>query len=197
MNILVVTQMYSQPDDIGDNRPTKTVNYFAREWAASGHSVIVMHCPSKFPLMLYWIPKRIKERFAGRISTMIPPIESRKKLVREENGVKTYRFPMLKIMPGQGYSKSSMRKQARKIQRTLREIRFKPDLIIGHFANPSLELVANLAEYYRAKSSIVFHQDCDEANIRKYRIKENINRVGAIGARSIIEAGQVKDMLAL
>ena len=30
MNLLVITQMYSQPDDMGDNKPTKTVNYFVK-----------------------------------------------------------------------------------------------------------------------------------------------------------------------
>ena len=62
---------------------------------------------------------------------------------------------------------------------------------------PSLERVANLAEYYNAKSSIVFHHDCTETGIKKYRIKENIGRVGAIGARSIVEAEQIKARLKL
>ena len=197
MNILVVTQMYSQPDDVGDNKPTKTVNYFVKEWVAMGHNVVVMHCPSKFPLALYLLPTAVKEKFARRISTMVPPIESRKELVREENGAKVYRLPMLKMKPGQAYSPTGMKKQARKIQKRLEEIAFKPDLVLGHFANPSTELVAILAEHYKAKSSIVFHHDCTESGIAKYRIKENVAHVGAIGARSIIEANQIKDRLGL
>ena len=192
MNILVITQMYSQPDDTGDNKPTKTVNYFVKEWVAMGHSVVVMHCPSKFPIALYLLPKAIKEKFAGRISTMVPPIESRKKLCREENGAKVYRLPMLKVKPGQGYSVAKMKGQANAIIAELKKIDFTPDLVMGHFANPSLELVANVAEHYGAKSSMVFHHDCKGANIKKYRIKENIGHIGAVGARSIIEANQIK-----
>ncbi len=197
MNILVISQMYSQPDDVGDNKPTKTVNYFVKEWVALGHEVIVIHCPSKFPMILYKLPKVVKERFAGRISTMVPPIESRKELVREENGAKIYRLPMLKVMPGQGYSSSVMQKQSKKIAKILEKENFVPDVVIGHFANPSLELVANLAERYKAKSSIVFHHDCSEANIQKYRIKENIARIGAIGARSVVEAHEIQKRLGL
>ena len=197
MNILVVTQMYSQPDDAGDNKPTKTVNYFVKEWAAMGHRVIVMHCPSKFPILLYMLPKAVKEKFASRISTMVPPIESRKDLVREENGAIVYRLPMLKVIPGQAYSISTLQKHVRKIMRLLEKEAFVPDVVIGHFANPSLELVANLSEKYKAKSSIVFHHDCNEANIKKYRIKENISRIGAIGARSIVEAEEVRERLDL
>lgn len=197
MNILVITQMYSQPDDVGDNKPTKTVNYFVKEWVAMGHNVVVMHCPSKFPFALYLLPTAVKEKFARRISTMVPPIESRRELEREENGAKVYRFPMLKMKPGQAYSTSAMKRQAARIEKKLEEISFLPDLVIGHFANPSLELVANVAEHYKAKSSIVFHHDCTETGISKYRIKENIGRVGAIGVRSIIESHQVQQRLKL
>ena len=197
MNILVITQMYSQPDDVGDNKPTKTVNYFVKEWVEMGHKVIVMHCPSKFPLVLYKLPKFVKERFAGRISTMVPPIESRRELEREENGAKVYRLPMLKVMPGQGYSASYMQRQSKKITKLLAMNEFVPDVVIGHFANPSLELVACIAEQYKAKSSIVFHHDCTKANIQKYRIKENIGRIGAIGARSVVEAHEVQERLEL
>jgi len=197
VNILVITQMYSQPDDAGDNKPTKTVNYFVKEWVAMGHKVIVMHCPSKFPFILYKLPKIVKETFAGKISTMVPPIDSRKELEREENGAKIYRLPMFKLIPGQAYSSSMMIKQTKKIVKKLEDISFIPDLVIGHFANPSLELVANVAEHYNAKSSIVFHHDCTDSGISKYRIKENIKRIGAIGARSIIESNQIKDRLNL
>ncbi len=197
MNILVITQMYSQPDDTGDNKPTKTVNYFVKEWVAMGHNVVVMHCPSKFPLALYLLPAAVKEKFAGRISTMVPPLASRKKIIREENGAKVYRIPMLKMKPGQAYSAAAMARQTKKIIRTLEGISFRPELVAGHFANPSTELVANVAEHYKAKSSMVFHHDCTDGGIKKYRIRELAPRIGALGARSIIEAHQIKERLGL
>lgn len=197
MKILVVTQMYSQPDDSGDNKPTKTVNYFVKEWVVMGHEVVVMHCPSKFPLILYKMPNVIKEKYAGRISTMVPPIESRDELERTENGALVYRLPMLKMIPGQGYSKNAMKRQADKIIKILDSMNFVPELVIGHFANPSTELTALLSKHYNSGSSIVFHHDCTEKNIKKYRIKENIEHIQAIGARSIIEAEQVEKLLGL
>lgn len=197
MKILVITQMFSQPDDAGDNKPTKTVNYFVKEWTAMGHEVVVMHCPSKFPLILYKLPNVVKNKFAGRISTMVPPIESRKIINRHENGAKIYRYPMLKLVPGSAYSKGAMQKQAKIIETELDKIEFKPDLVLGHFANPSTELVAKIAEYYNAKSSIVFHQDCSETNIHKYRLFENARRIKAIGCRSIVEAEQVRKLLGI
>lgn len=197
MNILIITQMYSQPDDVGDNKPTKTVNYFAKEWVSMGHSVKVMHCPSKFPYVYYLVPAAIKDKYSGRISTMTPPIESRRNLHRDENGIDVYRFPMLKFYPGQAFSKEAMHRHADKIGKVLDEQAFIPDLVVGHFANPSAELVSIIAKKYNAKSSIVFHHDCDAKEVIKYRLKENCSGIGAIGARSVSEAREVQTNLAL
>lgn len=197
MNILVITQLYPQPDDVGDNKPTRTVEYFAREWVKAGHKVVVAHCPSRFPFLFYLIPPQLKNKLAGATSNIFPPLSSRKKLVREEYGIKVYRFPMLKMLPGNGYSQQKMKSQAQEISDCLDKERFIPDLVVGHFANPSAELTAIIAEKYRAKSSIVFHHDCTETNIEKYRLRENIQKIGAIGARSVIEAQEVKERLQL
>lgn len=197
MNILIITQMYSQPDDVGDNKPTKTVNYFAKEWVALGHKVVVMHCPSKFPYAYYLVPSSMKDKVSGRISTMTPPIESRRNIHRDENGVDVYRFPMLKFFPGQAFSQSQMKRHSKKIGNVIDGIRFKPDVVIGHYANPSAELVSILAENYKAKSSIVFHHDCDKNEVKKYRLTENCEKIGAIGARSITEAKEVQQSLGL
>lgn len=197
MNILVITQMYSQPDDVGDNKPTKTVNYFVKEWVKAGNKVFVIHCSSKFPLPMYFIPETIKNKISGSTSKIIPPIASRKAITWNDNGANVFRFPMLKLFPGKAYSKQAMLKQTRRITKCLSEHEFVPDVVIGHFANPSLELVANLAEKYKAKSSIVFHQDCNQNTIEKYRINEQKDKIGAIGVRSMIEAKQVKSLLSL
>lgn len=197
MNILVITQLYPQPDDTGDNKPTRTVEYFAKEWVKAGHSVIVAHCPSKFPFLFYLIPPKIKNKLAGATSNIFPTLSSRKILVREEFGIKVYRFPMLKVFPGNGYAVGKMKSQAKEIYECLEKEGFVPDLVVGHFANPSTELTAIIAEKYKAKSSIVFHHDCTETNIEKYRIKESIKSIGAIGARSVIEAQEIKGRLNL
>lgn len=197
MNILVVTQLYPQPDDYGDNKPTKTVEYFAKEWVEAGHNVVVAHCSSRFPFVCYLIPGSIKNKLAGRTSNIFPPLSSRKKLYREEYGIKIYRFPMLKALPGRGYSENAMQRQSDEICRILDAQSFGPDLVIGHFANPGTELVAKLASHYKAKSSIVFHGDCNEGTVDRYRIKENVLKIGAIGARSVVEAQTVKALLNL
>lgn len=197
MKILIITQLYPQPDDYGDNKPTKTVEYFAKEWVNFGHKVVVIHCSSKFPYLFYLIPSFLKNKLAGKTSNIIPSMSSRKKIERKEYGIKIYRFPMFKIFPGQGYSQRIIKKQISRIYSVLDTIRFKPDLVVGHFANPSTELVANIAIKYNAKSSIVFHGDCNIKTIKRYRIKKKVANIGAVGARSIVEANHIKDILDL
>lgn len=197
MRILIITQLYPQPDDVGDNKPTKTVEYFAKEWVKEGHKVIVAHCPSKFPFVFYLIPPAIKNKLAGATSNIFPSLSSRRKLRRKEFGIIVYRFPMLKLFPGNGYSSRRMYNQANEIKKYLKKEHFVPDLVVGHFANPSAELTAILSKAYNSKSSIVFHHDCTRQNIEKYRINKSIKHINAIGVRSVIEAHQVKKRLNL
>ena len=197
MNILAITQIYPQPDDVGDDRPTSTVEYFGREWVKQGHNVMVIHCPSRFPIVFYLLPTSIKDKFSNKSNTTAPPIESRRVLHRTEQGLRIHRLPMLKVYPGRAFSENTMKRQAKRIWELVDSEGFKPDLVMGHFANPSLELVANVAEHYGVKSSIVFHHDCSERSIEKYRIKEIIPRIGAVGARSRIEAQEIQERLGL
>lgn len=195
MNILVITQMLSQPDDQGDNKPTKTVNYFIKEWVAMGNNVVAIHCSSKFPLLLYYTPKMITDIIVKKTSCIIPPKESRMPLEREENGALIYRIPLMKIIPGQAYSSRRMLKCSESIITKLKKIDFKPEVVIGHFANPSTELVSLISQYYSAKSSIVFHGDCTEKSIERYRLRNSIKNIGAVGARSVVEATEIKKLL--
>ena len=197
MKILVITQIYPQPDDVGDDKPTRTVEYFAKEWVEAGHEVVVFHCPSRFPILAYCLPNGVRNWVSQKANTFIPPLSSIKKIRRNEFGIHIYRYPFFKLYPGKAYSKNSLLRYSKKICVLLEEIAFIPDLVMGHFANPSLEVVANIADHFHCKSSIVFHHDCGEKNIRRYRIAENIGRVKAVGARSITEAREMQDLLNL
>jgi len=197
MKILIITQLYPEPDDIGDNRPTRTVEYFAKEWVMMGHEVKVIHCPSKFPLVLYYVPKWIKDNLGGASSNIIPSIESRKRLFRNEYGIDIARFPMFKMFPGMGYSNGKMKKQAKIIEEYLLKHKFAPDIVVGHFANPSTALTAILSEYYNAKSSIVFHNDCNKKNVKRHRLDKWVEMIGAVGSRNVTEAQEIKKLLKL
>ena len=186
--------MYPQPDS---RIETPTVEYFAKEWGDMGHRVLVVHCPSSFPLLCYCVPKTVYRLLSPKSLYNLPSLQSRKELRREQHGITVYRIPVLKYYPGQSFSVSKLKKVTEKIKAICKSEKFVPDWVCGHFANPSLELVVNLSEDFSCMSSIVFHQDCLPANVAKYRIKENIKRIKAIGVRSRKEAENVKKLLDL
>lgn len=197
MNILLITQLYPQPDDEGDNKPTKTVQYFADVWQNQGHNVAIAHCPSKFPFVFYLIPPKIKNYLAGKTSNIFPNISSRKNTRRVEDNKLILRLPLLKSLPGKGYSHKYLRKISDQIIKNLGKENFVPDIVMGHFANPSTELVSLISQKYNCKSSIVFHGDCNEVNLSKYRIVENLQNIKAIGARSQYESKKIQKLLSL
>lgn len=197
MNILVVTQLYPEPDDVGGYKITHTVEYFCKEWIKAGYSVTVVHVPSRFPKLFYRFSFFAKKFFIRNTLRIIPSIESSKNLDYYNNGIHILRFPLLKYFPGAAYSKKRLKKFTSYLISVLEKNSFKPNVILGHFANPSTELVANLTDYYKCYSSIVFHHDCSNRNILKYRIKKNIKKIKAVGCRSLYEAKSIKHDLKL
>ncbi|MEH2957562.1 glycosyltransferase [Candidatus Merdisoma sp. JLR.KK006] len=197
MNILLVTQIYPEPDDGKGYEATRTVEYFAKEWVEIGHRVVVVHCPSRFPFIYYMMPEFLKNEIRKRTYILVPTWSSTKTFHRQEYGIDIYRQPMRKWIPSQAYTKHTMSRQCRAIGKILEEINFVPDLVAGHFSNPSTELVSRLSKIYYAMSSIVFHNDCSAKNIKKYRIRENIEGIRAVGARSVLEAVSIKEQLGL
>lgn len=196
MNILVITQLYPQPDDAGGYKITHTVEYFCKEWVDEGNQVVVMHAPSKFPLLYYHAPSFIKKRLISGSLRIIPTKESRKEMhYTSPTGIIVYRIPLLKMFPGKSYSAGKLKRLSKRIVLLLKKVGFIPDLVMGHFANPSTELVARLSEHYSCKSSIVFHNDCNEYTIKKYRIIKNISKINAIGCRSRHEAETLEKLL--
>lgn len=196
MNILVISQLYPQPDDTGGYKITHTVEYFCKEWINEGHKIVVVHVPSKFPSFYYHAPSFIKNRLIKGTLRIIPSKESRKEIhYVADNGIRVHRLPLLKLFPGRAFSKAKLRKVSKRIETILSNDGFVPDLVMGHFANPSTELVANLSSYYHSKSSIVFHHDCNETNVKKYRLISNVAKIKAVGCRSEYEAKQIGPLL--
>ena len=192
MNILVVTQLYPQPDDAGGYKITHTVEYFCKEWINENHNIVVIHVPSKFPSIYYHAPSFVKNRLVKGTLRIIPSKESRKEIhYVADNGIRVHRLPLLKLFPGRAFSKAKLRKVSKRIENILSNDGFVPDVVMGHFANPSTELVANLSSYYHSKSSIVFHHDCNETNVKRYRLVSNVAKIKAIGCRSEYEAKQI------
>ncbi len=173
MNILLMTNSMKQPDDTYPGK-TDVVFYFAKEWAKAGHRVVIIHNESKFPLFFYLAPKKLITKLQRKKFFIVPSIQSRKKLKREQDGISIYRLPMLKIIPHSGFTEAQYKKQKKLIIEYLTSISFTPDVITGHWLEPQLRLIHDLGNLYSAKTGFVVHGKLPENIKNEYKqyIKE-------------------------
>lgn len=195
-NILILTSVYPQPDDSGVI-VTPTVQYIAEKWSELGHRVIVIHNSSSFPIVYYLMAKPINNILSSKLGHIILPKETGLPLQREENGVKIYRLPMKKYIPHKKYSDRKIHKQLNKIYEILESDKFIPDIVVGHWLNPQLDLLELLGEYYGCRTSLVFHGDCSSDQIKEFNIKEKVKKISAIGCRNKHYAEYVQKALGL
>jgi glycosyltransferase involved in cell wall biosynthesis len=140
MNILVYTSIYPGIGDKSDN--TKVVHYFCRSWVNAGHCVHVINNVSKFPSFYYLLTNRLSEIFKSTFSVIIPDVQDLQYDDYNLDGVKISRRPMVKYLPYGLFSKRKLLSQHLEILNTIRMIDFQPDIVIGHWENPQMQLLS-------------------------------------------------------
>jgi L-malate glycosyltransferase len=198
MNILVLTSVYPQSDDEKNIGVTPVVEYFSEEWVKQGHRVLVIHNSSYYPKFIYLLPDKIIKKINSKFGIVIPNKEQSKTLNTIKNGVSNYRLPILKIIPKKIFTKRQIEKQFNNIESILSDEKFAPDIAIGHWENPQIQLLTIIKEKWSIKTSLVFH-GLVYLNQKRYLsyLKDMINSLDVIGARSKAIANQVKSILNL
>jgi L-malate glycosyltransferase len=163
-NILFITTMYPTSEWSLD---TPVCHYFTKEWIKMGYNVRVIHYQSIFPIIFYWILAvfpRISARFIGNDKNN--RFRRRKTLYYNIDGVSVESIPIFKFIPHGKYDRITISKQIRRIVNRNQSDAFSPNLIVGHFHNPQLEIIAKLRNIYpKAITCIVLHEEA--SSIRK------------------------------
>lgn len=154
MNILLITSIYPLPSG---NKGTSVCHYFAREWVKMGHDVRVVHNEPRFPLLLYWVAKLLRQKIVAKTGAVVYT-----KRIKDANyvmeDVPVMRLSLFKPIPHGNFTRRSINNSLRKIVCKLKDEGFTPDIIVGHFPNPQLEQVARLKVVWpNAKSAVVMH----------------------------------------
>jgi glycosyltransferase involved in cell wall biosynthesis len=77
-----------------------------------------------------------------------------------KDGVLVYCFPIFKYIPHGRYQAKIINKHLEKIIDLDTKDNFIPDIIIGHFYNPQIEIISKLKQHYPdARTCIVLHED--------------------------------------
>lgn len=158
MKLLILTSEYPNPNSTFD---TPVVHYYAKEWIQLGHEVRVVHFRSVFPAVFYFFAKLLKQTLKKVFQTDFIPFDrlnSRVEFTYE--GVEVISQPIFKIFPHFKFFNQTIRKQARIIYSDNLDKEFVPDMILAHFVNPQLPLIAELKKCYPdAKTSLVLHEN--------------------------------------
>ena len=198
-NILLLSTIYPLPED---NHGTAVCHYFAREWVKMGYNVRVVHVQAVYPRFFYWLARIAQKRIASKTGAVVYTHRDNHTLHYEMDGVAVSRIPVYKPVPHGPFSVRSIRKAIDKIIVDNKEAGFVPEVIIGHFPNPQLELVSLLKrEYPMAKTCIVMHGDTDiMQKVYGKRLPELMSNIDMWGFRSktikeVFEnaVGKVKD----
>lgn len=157
MRILVMTSVYPSPLDQRGVSTTRVVHYFARQWVEMGHEVVVVFNANQYPRVFWLLPQRLRSLLMSRLS-FVPLVSDRGcDLDYEIDGVRVLRYPMLKLIPRGLFLPSQIDRQSNKIVAGLAQIGFSPDIILGHWDNPQLQLLVRLKAHYQVRTGLVFH----------------------------------------
>lgn len=128
-----------------------------------GYNVRVVHFQTVFPAPFYWLARMNRKLIAAKTGAVVYT-ERDKGEIYESEGVKVNRIPLFKPVPHGGYSKKTIRNAVEKIVEWNGEAGFEPDIIVGHFPNPQIEVVGLLKVIYStATTAIVMHGDVELA----------------------------------
>ncbi len=181
-SILVLTPIY--PGENVKKSSTPVVHYFVREWVKQGYDVRVIHYPSNFPWIVNTIARPLRGIIGSKSGTEIRTWSLDEKEF-EVDGVAVYRVPLKKYKPHGRYSERQIDKATNKSLNYCKKESFKPDVIVSHWVNPSLEIMHRLKNYFDVPTCFVAHDaGHDLLGIYKKETGEFIKETNLLGFRS-------------
>jgi glycosyltransferase involved in cell wall biosynthesis len=197
MNILVLTSVYRDPDFWETDSSTMVVNSFVSDWVKMGHRVIVIHNAHQYPRIIYMLPDKQREKLSSLLGFPLPKWDAIKEKTFTDNGAKVWRLPMLKLIPHKGHSDKKIVKQAKKIECVLQANGFKPDVILGHWVSPQMEIISKLKDTYGCRTAVVLHGGVRYLKENSFHADDYVKKIDKIGARSKTQANKVCEALNL
>ena len=183
MKIFLLTPIYATTTQ--GSGATPVVHYFAKEWVKQGHEVYVFNLRSKFPTIFYWISKKFQHQLNTRLG-MLVPTEEPSEGFSVEDGVKVCRVCLKKKLPHSAYGSSQIDYAVKVIQKGCLEYGV-PDIFVGHWDNPQMEVLIRLKELYIRPTALVFHNN--DFNLEKtygHSVIDKLKRIDIFGFRSLV-----------
>ena len=196
MKILMITSVYKDKSLGNIDTSTNIVNSFVKEWIKQGHEVLVIHNSHCYPKIIHKIPRKIKKSLAGKMGFEIADYVGVQEKEYFDNGAKIFRLPIKKYIPHMQPRENTIKKQVNKIVSVLKKEKFVPDVITGHWASPQMEIISELKLIYHCRTAVVLH-GTGYVESSKFNAKKYLENIDVLGARSLSQARQIKEILQL
>lgn len=181
MKIFVLTPIYAT--STSNQGATPVVHYFTREWVKMGCDVTVFFFEANYPKFFYWLGKCFKHQLNTRLG-MLVPVKKPHDDDYETEGVIVHRRCLTKFIPHSLYSNNQLERAINIIDIEVSK-QGEPDLFIGHWDNPQLELLDKLKKRYMKPTCLVLHENNFDFEKKYGTIYfELLNNLDIIGFRS-------------
>lgn len=183
-SILLLTTIYPLPSK--QNLGTKVCHFFAQDWMRLGYNVRVVHYQSVFPFFYYWPLKIFHKLILAKTGAVVYKSPDKEITHYVMDGVPVMRIPLFKPVPHGRFLQSGIDSSVKDIIKDCENNGFEPDVIVGHFHNPILEVVGKLKEEYpKAKTAIISHGDNNQLpKLYGKRLPELVGKIDCWGFRS-------------
>ena len=181
-NILLISTIYPVPEG---NRGTAVCHFFTREWCRMGYNVRVVHIQAVYPRAFYWIARLFRNKIAAKTGAVVYTHRDKSVVRYVIDNVPIIRIPVFKPIPHGRFSSEAILKTVDEILIDNQNNNFTPDVIIGHFANPQLELLNKLkVAYVNPKTCIVLHGEIEiMRKVYGKKLNELVNGIDMWGFR--------------
>ena len=181
MRIFVLTPIYATTTQ--GSGATPVVHYFAKEWIKLGHEVRVLNLCARYPKFFYWFGKHFQHKLNSRLG-MLVPTEYPKNKNYSADGVEIHQLCLSKFKPHSLYSKRELQYAIEEIKKECQQT-YIPDIFIGHWDNPQLEILIALKEIFHKPICLVFHDNIFHLE-KKYgkNLKAMLEKLDFVGFRN-------------
>lgn len=183
MRIIVLTPIYATYTS--KQGATPVVHYFTREWAKNGFDVRVYHFVPRFPKFFYRFAKLFQHQLNTRLG-MLVPTDYPKDCDYFADGVKVCCRGLRKLKPHSRYSKKQLDKAIRLIESDC-NTNGVPDIFIGHWDNPPLDILCALKNKFHKPVCLVLHnKKFHLEDLYGNQTRELLSQIDMVGFRNRI-----------
>jgi len=160
------------------------IHYFTKEWVKLGYEVKVLLYPSNFPLIFYPIARLFRNIIETRTGITIRTYRIKRNKYTID-GIDVNCIPLSKNKPHGRYKRDLIEKVAAESIEWCESQGFKPDVIIGHWINPQMEIMNIMKNRWNVPTCLSLHDAAaDFKSIYRDDYKKYLDNIDILGFRS-------------